>query len=84
MIDAIIHIAMAALVIGLVYWAYTQLITLVPVPAPVMTVLNVVVVVLLVLAAGSGADQLCDPAAARAARWRQPAPITLNGYYVGC
>lgn len=50
MLSTLVQIIIALVIIGLIYWAYGQLIGLVPMPAPVATVLHVVVVVILVLA----------------------------------
>ena len=49
-LSVLVQVIVAAIIIGLLWWAYGQLIGLVNMPPPVATVLNVVVVVLLVLA----------------------------------
>ena len=50
MLATLLQIIIALVIIGLIYWAYTQLIGLVPMPPPIATVLHVVVIVILVLA----------------------------------
>ena len=50
MLPTLLQIIIALVIIAIIYWAYTQLIGLVPMPAPIGTVLHVVVIVILVLA----------------------------------
>lgn len=49
MIEPLISLVIYLIIAGLIYWAVTQIIAVVPLPEPIRTVINVVMVVILVL-----------------------------------
>ncbi len=49
MIGSLVSLLITLLLVGLFYWAFTQLIGLIPLPPPIMQVVNVIVVVIITL-----------------------------------
>jgi hypothetical protein len=49
MVSALIGLLITLLIVGVIWWAVTQLIALVPLPEPVSRVVNVLLIVILAL-----------------------------------
>ena len=49
MIGALISLVVYLIIAGLIYWAVTTILGVVPLPEPIRTVINVVMIVILVL-----------------------------------
>lgn len=49
MIGTLISLVVYLLIAGLIYWAVTTILAVVPLPEPIRTVINVIMVVILVL-----------------------------------
>ena len=49
MIAVLIHLVIILLILGLVWWAVTAIIGVIPLPAPVKTIVNVLLIVILCL-----------------------------------
>jgi len=49
MIGTIISIAITLIIVGVIYWAITQLLPLIPLPEPFARIIHVLLVVLLVI-----------------------------------
>lgn len=49
MISALISLVIWLIVVGVIYWAVTTILALLPIPEPIKSVINVVMIVILVL-----------------------------------
>jgi len=49
MLGALISLVVYLIIAGLIYWAVTSIIAVIPLPEPIRTVINVVMIVILVL-----------------------------------
>lgn len=49
MVGALISLLITLLIVGVIWWAVTQLIAILPLPAPVAQVVNVILIVILAL-----------------------------------
>src|SRR5262245_47839275 len=49
MIEALLSVAIYLIIVGLIYWAVTTILGVIPLPEPVRTVVNVILIVVLVL-----------------------------------
>ncbi len=49
MLGALISLVVYLIIAGLIYWAVTAILAVVPLPEPIRTVINVVMIVILVL-----------------------------------
>jgi len=49
MAGSLISLLITLLLVGVIYWAFTQLIGLIPLPAPIAQVVNVILVVIIAL-----------------------------------
>lgn len=49
MISALISLVVYLIIVGVIYWAVTQILGLIPLPAPIAQVIRVVMIVILVL-----------------------------------
>lgn len=49
MIAALINLAVYLLIVGVIYWAVTQILAVLPLPAPIAQVIRVILIVILVL-----------------------------------
>lgn len=49
MIDVLISIVIALLIAGLLWWAITTILNVLPIPEPIKTVINVILVVIVCL-----------------------------------
>ena len=49
MIGALISVVIYLIIAGLIYWAVTTILAVVPLPEPIRTVVNVIMIVILVL-----------------------------------
>jgi len=49
MIDALISVVIYLIIAGLIWWAVTTILGVVPLPEPIKTVINVIMIVILVL-----------------------------------
>jgi hypothetical protein len=49
MVGSLIGLLITLLIVGVIYWAFMQLIGLIPLPAPIVQVVNVILVVIIAL-----------------------------------
>jgi hypothetical protein len=49
MIDALIHLVVMLLIVGVIWYAVTSILPLIPLPAPIAQVVNVLLIVILAL-----------------------------------
>ena len=49
MIDALIHLVVVLLIVGVIWWAVLQILPLLPLPAPIAQVVRVLLIVILAI-----------------------------------
>lgn len=49
MIETLISIVILLIIVGLIYWAVTSILAVIPLPEPIRTVINVLLIVVLCL-----------------------------------
>lgn len=49
MVNALIHLLITLLIVGVLWWAITQIIALIPMPEPIGRIVNIILIVILCL-----------------------------------
>ena len=49
MVETLIALVITLLIVGVVYWAVTQIIAIIPLPAPIAQIIHVLLILILVL-----------------------------------